>query len=511
MGFAEANSVYVCSKRTSYLRLRSHHSGFREFSLRVSRFQREVSDENADSDVSVERFLRMMKRFRYQVSAAPISFGLSPMNSPENIRLLEIDRQTIVRAWPSLGDSASLLAEGIRHLFEEDCAPYLECATCPVCNIGPAEAMVLWPTDLLSAARKTIDEVLGHEALLLLSPAELKRGKTYERLLLAGPFSWFDRHSSHVLSAPRAHELVSLSYEWLPDDWRLKSVFADSEVGPADGGPKYQEMRCGTHGQEAAVTLEDQEVLPSIPKLDELPIHAPSGERLALDHEPVPTQGFLLEPASLLVVENDDNSKMLIIDFSIEKRVDQVPLSDIEPGMFLLHRSSGGGDFIVEVADRLLGRDCKYLRGRQRLWKERLRMQVRDFGYEGTAERLLALGSRIASYQNVRNWVSPRNIRTHRYEDFNAIMSLVGLSDESLRLWREMTRIKGAHLKAGARVRKMLLQQVLESDQSELQRLGCMDYHLGVADGGALTAQRVLERVQTPDYPPEALPLLLDI
>ena len=214
------------------------------------------------------------------------------------------------------------------------------------------------------------------------------------------------------------------------------------------------------------------------------------------------------------MVEDDDSSRMLIIDFSRDKarRVVRLSVADIEPGMFVLRRSSGGGDFIVDLANRILGVRKNYLRSRQREWKDKLRWHVLEHGYDETVRHLLSLGSLIASYQNVRNWISPRHIKTNSMVDFKAIASLTGLSSECEQLWDEMTEIRRAHQAAGAQVSKMLLRRVSRADGAELQRLGYVDFDLGAEDGGTLTAQRVLERV--PDSPPctsDLLPMFSEI
>ena len=161
------------------------------------------------------------------------------------------------------------MVEILGDLLADDSAPYLECAACCTCKgLVESEAMVLWPTNLLSASRQTIDDLLGHDCLTLLSPADLKNGKTYSRLLLAGPFCWFDRHSSHVLTAPKAPEIVSLSYDWLPDYWGLGNAFTESEECGEESQASYASVHCPTlEPRGDVVLLDDEEVLPTLPVL----------------------------------------------------------------------------------------------------------------------------------------------------------------------------------------------------------------------------------------------------
>lgn len=517
MEFATASAVYECSRGTAYTRLRLHHPGFYRFSRDISRLRRLCEAEAALQDVYVDRFLRTAERYRYYVSAAPVSFARCPLNNSETMQVLEGDAKTLGVGWPALRETSAQIMSVLMELIEEDLAPYLECAACLFCKpTVEREAMVVCPTNLLAAARETVDELIGPDALPLLSPAELKSGATYDRLLLAGPFSWFTRYASHVLTAPRAHQMVSVSYDWLPDSWRPESAFVHSEACSAYLPGLPGAIACKIMAPRPDIQVLDEGVLPDSAVLFEAVTVSAARERAKeeLDSDPVPTRGFLLEPASLLLVEDDPDARMLVIDFAREigSQIVKLPISDIESGMFLLHRSTGGGDYVVDVANRIMGRQCEHLRGRQALWKARLRARAARDGYEAVALDLLRCGSAIASYQNVRNWLSTRNIMTNARTDFDAIMMLAGLAEESETLWLEMKAIRRAHLQAGVQIKKLLLRQVARADSVELLRLGYWDFDLGNDDGGVLSAQRVLEIVDhTPTCPSGALPLYREI
>ena len=105
--------------------------------------------------------------------------------------------------------------------------------------------------------------------------------------------------------------------------------------------------------------------------------------------------------------------------------------------------------------------------------------------------KLIDFGSLKANETNIRNWMSYKSIRTGDYNDFAAIMQLVGLCDKAKECWEIMGMIDTAHRKAGHHIRKLLLRKVLESDLDELQRLGKMEFELSEVDSGSLTAFRV--------------------
>jgi len=426
--------------------------------------------------------------------------------------MLATDLEMIRVGWPRLADDADAVAGAMFDLATEDGSPYIDClACCRECLGGlDGEAIVISATNLIAAARDTVDDIVGPGEVDILSPSDLKGDVKLNRLILAGPFSWFVRYSEYVLTAPRAKQVVSLSYNWLADTWKPAGVFVNSERCLSAGSHSLRSVDCNVgHEPTPVQLLEAEEVLPA---MEAARVARATPRRH--DDEPVHTCGFLLEPASLVLVEDTSDSRLLVIDLDRGpgQQVTKVFLGDIEPGMFMLRRSSGGGDFILDVADKIMGGQRDYLRAQQREWKNRLRKHVKVGGYDSTVRRLGELGSPIASYQNLRNWLSPRSIRTHSFEDFRAIMILADFEREADKLWDEMGLIKRAHLKAGSQITKMLLKLVSGADADELERLGFMEFDLGIEDGGALTAQRVLGRIDdTPDWPADELPAFMEV
>ncbi len=132
-------------------------------------------------------------------------------------------------------------------------------------------------------------------------------------------------------------------------------------------------------------------------------------------------------------IEAGGNAQVRIIDLN-ETRISASVWflsSQIERDMYILLRSAGGGDYVVPVADRLLGEHADELREMQQTWKARLRLLVKREGMDETVATLNRHGSRIASYQNIRNWMNDRSIATEDYEEFSAILEPVGLGEEA--------------------------------------------------------------------------------
>jgi hypothetical protein len=203
-----------------------------------------------------------------------------------------------------------------------------------------------------------------------------------------------------------------------------------------------------------------------------------------------------------VLLEIADDVKALILDLDEDDNEDdsenehashfaRLATGKIRPGMFLLLRTSGSGDYIVPIADRILGREAQRLRSMQEEWKSALRTLVQSKGLLAASIELLDLGSARANEINVRNWMSPRNIRPRDYNDFLAILRLTGMENLAHEHWQAAEAIDTAHRKAGFQLRKLLLSQVRGADLRTLQRKGRLDFHMPEVEGGTLTAFRV--------------------
>ncbi|MEP7013727.1 MAG: hypothetical protein ABJC13_25685, partial [Acidobacteriota bacterium] len=171
-------------------------------------------------------------------------------------------------------------------------------------------------------------------------------------------------------------------------------------------------------------------------------------------HDAVEARLFLLGQGLAVFLDVSHRSKSLVIDPEAddEARVTRILSDEILPGKFLLQRTEGGGDYIVPLADKILGERAQPSRAMQSEWKGRLRAAVAESPQPDVnsrlmdvSVRLLDLGAHLADETNLRYWMSSRNICTRDRRDFQAILRLVGLESESERYWSVMRQILAAH------------------------------------------------------------------
>lgn len=390
-----------------------------------------------------------------------------------------------VRAYPSMGEEVRKLADllsDLRSLGDNPLLYALENLVGP----GDGSTIVLVRQNrLMGAVQDSLDSRVstrGFEAIGVDGARDLP---PVDRVVLVGSTRWYP---SYVLAAPKAPLVEVVSYKWNRGRWRPEHAFLGG--GAATSPREYEPVE-----QYDDDDAELDEAWPEI-DWDEIARRAAasSGDDDEAElQEQVEARLFSLDGGNAVFLHAADGSKSLVIDLkeASDSRVRRMETSEIEPGMFVLLRTEGGGDYIVPVADRLLGSRVREIRDAQRLWKTHLREQVRRRGALQVSLDLIERGSNRANEINVRNWMSERTIGTQDKSDFAAIMQLVGLGAEVEHYWGITRQLRAAHLRAGRIIGERLIHQVRTVNSRDLERKGRMDFILPEAEGGQLTAFRV--------------------
>ena len=351
----------------------------------------------------------------------------------------------------------------------------------------------------------TVEQILANDPDLceveLLNPYQIRNSACYDTLIMIGPTRWFP---DYTLSAPRAKTIHLICYSWVSDKWELKNVF----VTPTPMQKVFPLRR--EYVSQKSLTEPADDLLPSIDW--EAAVSQLAREWDAeRSQETVKAKLFLLADEMAVFLEASDSSKVLVIDFEgLEdddeqqeqaSEVKKISSSHIQLGMFILLRTSGGGDYIIPLANRILQEQAERVRNSQQHWKRLLRDAISNTDVEFIIEYLRNEGSERANKINLRNWMSSENICPRSYDDFRAIMRVIELDQKTDEYWQAAKAIEQAHRMAGQQIRKGLLQQVLNSHPKELHRRGRMDFELAEADGGSLSAfrvERILSEIKEP-------------
>jgi hypothetical protein len=233
-----------------------------------------------------------------------------------------------------------------------------------------------------------------------------------------------------------------------------------------------------------------------LPQIDWVAIQRRGLAQTESSFDDVPAKIAVLESGFGVFLEDDESASVLTFNLETDdltQRIRRTPVQRLVQGMFVLLRTTGGGDYILPIADKLLGKTAPYLRNCQREWKVQLRRVVAQSSLFEVSVRLLDAGSTCANETNVRNWMFPRNIKTHDPKDFAAIMRVIGLQDRTDEYWSAMAAISQAHQRAGQHIRRVLLRRLQEVDLTTLERHGRLEISLPDVDAGSLTAFRIID------------------
>lgn len=482
----QVSHVYACSRQLSLI---PHLISFPElgtFSLALKRFIK-LLGESLD-DPYWAGFIRPLKRYQFDLCAAPwLAAGLQEYtrdcqrNAAERLKSCHL-------MYPSLVEPATRLVKTLDAIAGSDHDPMLEGLHAIVKGTQDSQkaAIIITESRLVSNAREAVATAPDYAQWPVLVPRNVRGLDTYDYFVVIGSPSWY-RRAKYIFSAPRASAIHVLCYDWMSIRWQPEPALA----APIKGSSQARQIRFEYTPSVPGVT--DEDVIPLKADIDSVLRWAERESTGDDGHQLVEARLLVLEGDKGVFIEAEGDATVLVIDLNqgAEGRVRRSAHQEIERGLYILLRTEGGGDYIVPVADQILGDQAEELRDEQVTWKARLRLAVREHGIDEIVEALRNHGSTVASYQNLRNWMQDRTIATNNEQDFFAIMNLVGLPDEAQSYWDSMRTIRRAHQKAGRKIRRQLVEQVNKSDLAELERIGLMEFTLDEKTGGSLTAYRI--------------------
>ena len=491
--FDEAAALHACSEDFAIHEHRVRHDEFEAFSNALESLRVVLGD--LEDDITWQPAIGRLRRLRFDMMAAPLLFGdAGGQDARERLAgMTPVAQQTLPRAEPAIAHTIECLDA----LAETTANPILdaiagEAATAEARTI----AVLLCESRLIGPARTAAGRVVRQDGLQWMAPQQLRAADRMDCVVVVGAPRWFPQH---VFRAPRAPMVASVRHGWLGVNWN--AVFSpafekaeDEHPAPRNRQPAIRPDSAWQGGREPTGVLDEAAAFP----------HRAGSElfgRLGKEAGGHPVSeveavAVRVEGDGFVLVERDNSP--YVIDPGEDYRVRPVSAPDIPSGAFLLVRTEGGGDYVVEVADNILGAHRDAARAGQNLWKERLREAVDRRGVPAVVKQMEAHGSGRAE-ANLRNWMSasPRNIRTDAPSDFAAILAVGGLADRTDEMWRTMGRILWAHRTAGQRIRKRLMAEVAKADPQELERDGRRSFEMD-AGGGSLTAFRVVEVLPDP-------------
>jgi hypothetical protein len=481
--FKNVATLYGKSASTNITRHRIEHPALGNFCVGFNSFISTLGEMAGEE--YWQKFLIPLKRLRFGLCAAPFPKAYRFERIFTIAGELQYHLRLCSKLYPDLTTPAFAVLDLLTKLLDHSQDPLLD-KLLELTNAEQKTAWVIKESRLIPHVEELVAAPhLPH--LNVIHPLQLKDLTCYDRLIVIGPSRWFPES---VFTAARAGQIDVLIFDWIKDRWNPQNVFASPHKSYGHSNRKYITVEeRETSSRWDGIAPEDLLII--VDKASSMTSTLNKDDQD--EYEDVVARCMFLEDDWAVFIEAGEGAKTLVIDpdEDTDSRIARIFVKEIKPGMFILVRTGGGGDYIVPEADNIMGSQAQHAREHQKHWKELLRNYARRNGLLKTSIDLLDLGSDVANEVNVRNWMSPRSIRTRKYSDFLAIMKLVGLEDEAQEYWTIMKRINHAHHKAGFEIRNLLLEQVKDINMEELQKQGKMDFKLSSDDEGGLTAFRV--------------------
>jgi hypothetical protein len=484
-------AVYLCSKESNIVQYRAKHPLFRTFYYKVVQLERDLGD-SAQHEYW-RTFLRNIKLHRFDLCAAPLPLQWN------SARVATAAREHLHNSgliYPESRQLAMEVVDLITEMAGVDANPLLEQVKHLILEAsGPQVTWLVKEPRLVAPTEEVLTRQFPDRKIEVITAHQLVDADCFKVLFVSGPLRWFP---PHVVTAPRTTNFYAVSFEWTTGTWNSPEAFALPTAGAASRSIQV----------EGVSTDEEEEPEEPLPEMDWEAVAATFGNYGSLrpyqggDEEIIEVRllalagghaVFLPLSGSVMAVNLEDVEEAIDREDEGDDTIDvsKVQARHITPGAFILLRTSGSGDYLVPVANRILGEQATRVREQQKTWKDGLRHSKKVRGLRRTIRLLEANGSRKANEINVQNWMSVDSIRPNHFEDFLAIMRLIGMEAEAQQFWHDAGLIRRAHVRAGHHIRRLLMQEVLAASRKHLYERGMVGFELAEADGGSLTAFRI--------------------
>ncbi len=502
VSICSATTVYETASKCEITRHWVDHAGLADVSRSLRALVQSLGAEAEDE--FWQRALGPVRRLAFALCSTPLPFDRAASAACIEWEKLNLQVRRCQQLYPDSHAALASVVQKLQSLGAETASPFttvLESLHSENCGMS----IVLRNPRMNQPTAAYFAASAGLRKAKVVSARQLREAYLCDVLVALGPCGWFP---DYVFSAPRAAHIHVVSYRWIRDPWKPGPVFLNGDGSETDKSRKHylgalpQLKGQSTPPSQALTDLQPLDLLPPLPPFGKAGSRMPGWHAsAAAGEETLPARLCHLSGGRAVFMSADEGASSLAIDTSEtgDSIVRRVPVEELEPELYLLLRTSGGGDFIAPLADRILGDRAAERRAQQGGWKAQLAAAAQgQFGALSRRE----LAARVAGDLRARNlsearpanvhyWMSAKCIHPRKEEDFAAILSFAGMACNTQELWEAMGEIDRAHKSAGQAIRRMLLQKISTSSLESLERDGEMVFDLGEQDGGTLTAFQI--------------------
>jgi len=309
--------------------------------------------------------------------------------------------------------------------------------------------------------------------------SQIKQIDAVDELVLVGPARLFDES---IWSAPCSNSLHLVQYPQGEATPKTDGLFG------ADGGlseRKISEDGIRGFSRKIEIYSESEELQDTLSRFVSRHLNQP-----IVGGEKVEAFLFALQGNFAVWTEVDESNHLLCVEAGWDEqgRVTQKQVLEIVPGDFLLLRpGESNSAYVRNIADTKFG--AKQYRERQNEWKTGLKNAVDAAGGISAAEQVLkSHGARVLQ---LKYWIE-KGIGPGDPKDFEFVCQFANLAIDVAARYREIEKIREAHLKAGQFIRNQLEKNLLSSGIEQLMETGYQSYE--TAELGKIAAFQVKYR-----------------
>ena len=467
------------------------HEPFHQFHNALTILERHIKSEEIVDEYLLEP-VRRLRYYRFEACAAPLDFNTQFLWRKQTLKDLFEQLDKCEELYPDFAVhfhnifiQLSILHEAADNPLKAHVLKLISSAS------GKSVGLLLPEARFVVPVRNALYESHRFSRKFeIISPSVLADNVVYSNVIMVGTPRWYP---NHVFNACRSANLQVVNFNWLHDDWKPSSIFGNISniAGKPSGSPFSTRLELVPGWTRPADILPASSSQPELASLvndlERSSAHQGESETLSL-------RLFILESGFGVFLEELNSAKIRVLSLVGDLSIDNINISDVLPGVFLLLRTRGGGDYITLIADRLMGDRAVPRRTRQELWKAGLRAEVATSGIEPVRSIIARQTGQTVTSGQLKYWMWSGSIGPQKPSDFVAVLTLLDMGEHQQQYQEDIKVLRHFHLLAGNEIAGQLKTLVQQANLQNLVSTGAAEFALTEYDGGSITAIRVLEK-----------------
>jgi hypothetical protein len=303
-------------------------------------------------DALLKEAVTLSGRFRFNVLSAPLPLNHYALIDEATSGVLLRRIAAVGRSYGELKPAGDRMTAAFNAIRANNANPLFDAiqadlARQPNSKIG----FVIKASRLVSSVQKVFESKFAN--FRVVTETQLRDREVFECLYVFGAGRWY---SGFVFSCPRAPIIGIVRYSFLADRPSDEVSFIQLlkpvtrlpiiEQSPGDDRDDFQQIEA----DEVVPVFDIGAVIERANALGNRGVDRTDLSQL------VQAKALFLEQQVAVLVPALENATELVIDLGeeAEKLVRRVPVDELEPGMAVLVRGQGGGDYIVPAADQIM-------------------------------------------------------------------------------------------------------------------------------------------------------------